>query len=59
MFKTKLLEHSKILGGTKKIWGNCPRIPHRVWGSGNRRQKVFHWGLHVSAGGLDILKMYF
>jgi len=25
----------------------------------NRHQKVFHWGLHACAGGLEILKIYF
>jgi len=43
MFKTNFSEHKKILGGTKNIWGNCPQMPHCVYGRGqNRRQKVFH-----------------
>ena len=43
MFKTNLYEHKKIRGSTKKIWGNCLRMAHRVCGPGqNRRQKV--WG---------------
>jgi len=57
MFKTNFSEHNKIWGATNKIWGNCPRMPHRVCGHGqNRRQKVFHWGPSCLRRGLDILK---
>jgi len=45
MFKINFSKHNKIWKSTKKIWGNCPRMPHRVCGPGqNCRLKVFHWG---------------
>jgi len=34
MFKTNLSEHKKIRGSTRKIWGNCLRMAHRVCGPG-------------------------
>jgi len=59
IFETNFSEHNKIWGAQKRFGGNCLRMPHRVVGPGqNRRQKVFHWGLHICAGGLDILKIY-
>jgi len=55
MFKTNFSEHNKIWGDTNKMGVNAPR----VCGHGqNCRQKVFHWGHHVCAGKLDILKIY-
>jgi len=45
MFETNFSEHNKIWGAQKRFAGNCPRMPHRVCGSGrNRCRKVFHWG---------------
>ena len=52
MFETMFCKNSKIWGAQKRFGGNCPRMPHRLCGPGkNRCQKVFHWGLHVCAGG--------
>jgi len=60
MFKTNFSEDNNIWGAQKRFGNNCLRMPHRVCGPGqNRRQKVFPWGPHVYARGLDILKMYF
>jgi len=44
-FETNFFEHNKILGGTKKIWGELPQNAPpclRAWAE--HRQKVFHWG---------------
>jgi len=40
--------HKKDLGVTAC---ECPP-PHVWWPWQNRRQKVFHWGIRVCAGGL-------
>jgi len=42
----------------KRFGGNCSRMPPVSAGLGRTVAKVFHRGLHVFAGGLDILKMY-
>jgi len=47
------------LGAQKDLGVTTPECAPRVCGSGqNRRQKVFHWGLRVCAGELDMLKIY-
>jgi len=52
MFKTNFSEHNKF-GGNKNDIGTspeCPTVSAGLHGQ-NRRQKVFHWGPHVCAGG--------
>jgi len=60
MFKTNFPSTTQFWEAQKRFGSNCPRMPYRVCGPGqNRRQKVFHLGLHVCAGGIDILKINF
>jgi len=47
------------LGETKNIWATAPKAPSVCEPEQNRRQKVFHWVLHVCARELNIPKIYF
>jgi len=58
MLKTSFSEHNKIWGGTKRLGVTAPECPPclRTWAEPSPKSSI--GGLHVFAGGLDILKMY-
>jgi len=58
--KQIFLSTTKFVGAQKMFGGNCPRMPTPMSaGLGTTMAwKSSIWGLHVYAGGLDILKIY-
>jgi len=60
MFETNFSEHKKIWGEQKRFWGNCPRMSPVSAGLGRTVARKSSIGaIHVCAGGIDILKIYF
>jgi len=60
MFKTNFSEHNKIWGHNKDlgvITSECPTVSAGLGRAVARKSSI--GGLHVFAGGLNILKMYF
>jgi len=57
--KQSFLSTTKFVGAQKRFGGNYPRMSPMSAGLGrNAARKSFIRGLHVCAGGLDILKIY-
>jgi len=59
MFETNFSEHNKILGAQKKFGVTAPECPRVCGLSRTVARKSSIEDLHVCAGGLDILKIYF
>jgi len=60
MFKTNFSEQNKIRGAQKDLEVTASECPTVSAGLGRAvARKSFIGGLHVHAGGLDILKIYF
>jgi len=60
MFKTNFSEHNKIWGAQKYLGVTAPECLTVSAGLGKTVARKFSiGGLHVCAGGLEILKVYF
>jgi len=60
MFETNFSEHNKIWSAQKRFGGTCSRLLSLSAGLGRTvARKPSIGGLHICAGGLDILKIYF